>query len=250
MNKILYTTRKNLILISGLFWFLAGISLINKSVSLILISENITICLLSGIIIGMIKYKFILTKTALKNIVRINKLSNNVNIFKFQTTILYFLIIFMIISGYLLRKYNIVNFDILGSLYLGIGLSLSIASLLFFYYFFTNRKEIEKRILHKMIKLYCNKHHNTQSQLCPNCSDIYFYSLKQIDRCPHAENKPTCNQCETNCYVEDIRIKIKKIMKWSGPRILFYHPIYAIRYIINKNIYKRILDENKNLKQF
>ena len=38
----------------------------------------------------------------------------------------------------------------------------------------------EKETVAAMIKLYCNKNHNTKNQLCTDCLELKEYALKHI----------------------------------------------------------------------
>lgn len=40
-----------------------------------------------------------------------------------------------------------------------------------------------------------------------------------------------------------MREKIREIMRFSGPRLIFYHPIVAIRYIV-ESVKNKICDKN------
>ena len=45
-----------------------------------------------------------------------------------------------------------------------------------------NKIEKEKQISELMIKLYCNKNHNTKKSLCQQCETLKDYTFKRIDR--------------------------------------------------------------------
>lgn len=94
----------------------------------------------------------------------------------------------------------------------------------------------EKKTILAMINLYCKKNHNSNGSLCDSCNDLKDYALKRLDYCPFGENKPVCNDCEIHCYKKDKREEIKKVMRFSGPRMLFYHPILAIQHLIDEKL--------------
>ena len=48
-----------------------------------------------------------------------------------------------------------------------------------------NKIEKEKQISELMIKLYCNKNHNTKKSLCQQCETLKDYTFKRIDYCPN-----------------------------------------------------------------
>lgn len=83
------------------------------------------------------------------------------------------------------------------------------------------RIDKEKRIVGKMVKIYCRAHHNPDTDLCPECSEILDYSSLKLDLCPFGEGKPPCKNCETHCFEPAKREHIRKIMRYSGPRMFF-----------------------------
>lgn len=81
-----------------------------------------------------------------------------------------------------------------------------------------------------MIHLYCRKNHKDK-ELCQECLDLYEYAKMRIEKCPFMETKTFCSQCKVHCYKKDKREQIRKVMRFSGPRMLVYHPIMAIRHL-------------------
>lgn len=95
-----------------------------------------------------------------------------------------------------------------------------------------NRKrEDEKEIVDLMIKIYCNKNHHSKN-LCEECKGLSDYTHIRITRCPYMEEKTFCSSCKTHCYDKYHKEKIKEVMRYSGPRMLIYHPILAIKHIV------------------
>lgn len=43
--------------------------------------------------------------------------------------------------------------------------------------------------------------------------------------------KTTCKKCPVHCYSPDMREKIRAVMRYSGPRMIFLHPFAAIRHL-------------------
>lgn len=86
------------------------------------------------------------------------------------------------------------------------------------------QKEIE--LVSLMIHLYC-RHHDDIHEL-----ELKEYARSRIERCPMMETKTFCSQCSIHCYQKDMQAKIKKVMRYSGPRMIFYHPIVAIKHIM------------------
>ena len=95
------------------------------------------------------------------------------------------------------------------------------------------RREMEKESLSQMISVYCRgNHHTKKGQLCPRCRELQTYALHRTDKCPFMKTKTFCSACKVHCYTGDKREKIKAVMKYSGPRMLFHHPILAIAHMV------------------
>ncbi|WP_042272164.1 nitrous oxide-stimulated promoter family protein [[Clostridium] dakarense] len=98
-----------------------------------------------------------------------------------------------------------------------------------------SRIEREKKTIGIMINIYCRKNHGcSKNELCDECSELLEYASKRLDFCKFGEEKKFCSKCQIHCYKKDMKIKIKKVMKFSGPRLLFYEPIEVIKHIFEK----------------
>ena len=85
--------------------------------------------------------------------------------------------------------------------------------------------EQETKTVELMIDLYCRDHHGSKDSLCPECCELFDYVKKRLEKCPFKENKPKCSKCTVHCYKPTMREKIKAVMRYSGPRMLYRHPI-------------------------
>lgn len=92
----------------------------------------------------------------------------------------------------------------------------------------------EKKTVEVMIRMYCNNHHLNSNELCKDCEELLDYAHFRLDNCPFRENKPACEKCTVHCYQPSMRTKIISIMRYSGPRMLFKHPILALLHMIDK----------------
>ena len=91
----------------------------------------------------------------------------------------------------------------------------------------------EKLLVSEMIALYCRRQHKTpKGSLCPECRQLHDYALTRIDKCPFMETRTFCSACKVHCYKPEMREKIREVMRFSGPRMLLYHPILAIWHLI------------------
>ena len=109
-----------------------------------------------------------------------------------------------------------------------------------------SKQEREKETVSLMIKIYCRKKHGGR-ELCPDCATLDAYARLRSDKCPFMETKTFCSNCKVHCYKKDMREKIREVMRFSGPRMIFHHPVMAIRHVIeSKKEKKRMEKANEN----
>lgn len=87
----------------------------------------------------------------------------------------------------------------------------------------------EKKILEKMISLYCRRQHGYDG-LCPHCEDLLAYAWDRVDNCPLMETKTFCSNCPVRCYSPQRGEEIRQVMRYAAPRLLLRHPIMVIRH--------------------
>ena len=107
----------------------------------------------------------------------------------------------------------------------------------------TKKREREKKIVSQMIKLYCCKKHGGK-ELCKQCAELEAYAKSRSDHCPFMEHKTFCSNCRVHCYKPEMREKIREVMRFSGPRMILYHPVSALRHVISTKNEKRKLEKN------
>ncbi len=113
----------------------------------------------------------------------------------------------------------------------------------------SNRIEREKRTVGNMVKMYCDHNHNKTILICSDCNELLEFANDRINRCIFHEDKPVCSECKIHCYRKDMREKIKTIMRFAGPKMIFRHPILGIRHLIDKRRFKYIdIKLDKSLK--
>ncbi|SCJ34167.1 Nitrous oxide-stimulated promoter [uncultured Flavonifractor sp.] len=105
------------------------------------------------------------------------------------------------------------------------------------------KRQREKAMVNEMIALYCRKKHGTRGALCPDCAALAAYAQQRSDRCPFMATKTFCSNCKVHCYKPEMREKIRDVMRFSGPRMLFVHPVAAIRHVMETKREKRRLEE-------
>ncbi|UCC17922.1 MAG: nitrous oxide-stimulated promoter family protein [Dehalococcoidales bacterium] len=94
------------------------------------------------------------------------------------------------------------------------------------------RLQREYRTVEVMISIFCNKHHRLQF-VCNDCKELRDYALERLEICPFRKEKPTCAKCPVHCYKPVMREKIREVMRYAGPRMIFRHPVMAIRHILD-----------------
>ena len=105
------------------------------------------------------------------------------------------------------------------------------------------KREREKETVSLMIRLYCRKKHGKKT-LCPECAELDAYARLRSDKCPFMETKTFCSNCRVHCYKKDMREKIREVMRFSGPRMIFHHPIMAIRHVMESKKEKKRMEKN------
>ncbi|MDI9468996.1 MAG: nitrous oxide-stimulated promoter family protein [Bacillota bacterium] len=92
--------------------------------------------------------------------------------------------------------------------------------------------EREKRLLSRMIALYCRAHHG-RLDLCDDCAALEAYAHQRSEHCPRMDSKDFCSNCPHPCYRPQEREAIRRVMRYAGPRMLFYHPVLLIRHVFH-----------------
>ena len=105
-----------------------------------------------------------------------------------------------------------------------------------------SKREQEKELVSQMIALYCKKKHGHKKGLCEDCARLDAYARLRSEKCPFMETKTFCSNCKVHCYKPEMREKIREVMRFSGPRMIFSHPVIAIRHVIETKKEKRRLE--------
>ena len=130
--------KQRLLQVAGLIWIIVGLFLIYRGsglYNLAVVEQNtgkgaLIISVILGVVIGIIKGKFVLSKTALRNRNRINQLVPPLSIHQIFSGAFYGLIAGMMVLGFLLREFNayLGGYVVVASIYCGIGMALIAAS--------------------------------------------------------------------------------------------------------------------------
>ncbi len=98
----------------------------------------------------------------------------------------------------------------------------------------------EQNTVSVMIRIYCKGNHKEAWKeykrqkgktcetdfLCPDCKDLENYAALRNQKCPYLAKgtKTFCSCCKTHCYKQEYREKIRKVMRYSGPRLILIMP--------------------------
>lgn len=96
------------------------------------------------------------------------------------------------------------------------------------------KRQAEMKAVKKMVCIYCRGHRHTgaKGKLCGPCTGLLEYALARTRSCPRMAKKTFCSSCPAPCYGPQMAAQIKAIMKFSGPRMLFYSPVLALRHLL------------------
>ena len=110
------------------------------------------------------------------------------------------------------------------------------------------RMKREQKTVERMIGIYCRDHHHHAKgeypargykhptrgyKLCHECRDLAEYARVRLKNCLFQENKTTCGNCPIHCYKPKMREKIREVMRYAGPRMIWNHPLLAIGHMID-----------------
>ena len=96
------------------------------------------------------------------------------------------------------------------------------------------RRGREFTMIDAMLRMYCRTHHDSKdAALCEQCAELHDYAHRRLERCVFGEAKSTCAKCTVHCYKASMRERVRVVMRWAGPRILWHHPLLAIRHMID-----------------
>ncbi|HHB1427569.1 TPA: nitrous oxide-stimulated promoter family protein [Serratia odorifera] len=59
------------------------------------------------------------------------------------------------------------------------------------------------------------------------------YTKNRLERCYFQEQKPSCQKCPIHCYQPVYRQEIKRVMRWAGPRMVFYAPLTTLLHLLD-----------------
>lgn len=93
-----------------------------------------------------------------------------------------------------------------------------------------DRREKERRLLSCMVAYYCRKNHGNRVRLCPECADVDRF-IRQRCHCPRQEATRLCRSCPAQCGRPELKEKLRRMVRYACPRMLFRHPVTVSRYV-------------------
>lgn len=96
-----------------------------------------------------------------------------------------------------------------------------------------SRIDREKQTINAMLDIFCRAQHRTSEPLCEDCRTLLDYARQRLDICPFAADKPACNKCTVHCYSATMRERVREVMRYAGPRMVWRHPLLALRHLID-----------------
>ena len=135
--------KKRLTSIAGGLWCIIGFVLVIRGLDLYQLAEAeqhstkaaISISGIAAVLIGLIKGKFVLSKTANRNKTRIYNLNGSVGLQNLFSKPFYFLIPMMIGLGVMLRTFNeyLGGYIVVAAIYCGVGMALIVSSRVYWF---------------------------------------------------------------------------------------------------------------------
>ena len=97
--------------------------------------------------------------------------------------------------------------------------------------------DAERQTVEVMIRIFCRAHHRVRNGLCGECAELLAYASERIGKCRFGVRKPVCNRCAVHCFRPAMRTRIQEVMRYAGPRMLWSHPVLAVRHLLRSKRY-------------
>src|SRR3989338_2735417 len=92
----------------------------------------------------------------------------------------------------------------------------------------------ERKTIQAMINIFCEEKHGSKKTLCLSCKELLDYTYLRLDKCPFGEKKTACADCAVHCYQPQRQKDIVEVMRYSGPKMIYHHPILALAHVLKK----------------
>jgi Nitrous oxide-stimulated promoter len=91
----------------------------------------------------------------------------------------------------------------------------------------------ELATIEAMAQIYCADHHGG-SKPCEDCQALIDYAAKRLAVCTFGDDKPVCAKCQIHCYGRAMRERVRDVMRYAGPRMIWRHPWLALMHVLDK----------------
>ncbi|MDY6863499.1 MAG: nitrous oxide-stimulated promoter family protein [Thermodesulfobacteriota bacterium] len=96
-----------------------------------------------------------------------------------------------------------------------------------------SRMARERNTVEAMINMYCHDLHGNNAAICLECKELLAYAGERLKKCPFQQNKTTCDRCPVHCYKNEMRMKIRDVMRYAGPRMFRRHPVLTLFHFLD-----------------
>lgn len=90
------------------------------------------------------------------------------------------------------------------------------------------KREKERKAMELILSVYEKGHQEERDDI----EKLRQYSMERINKCPKMATKTYCSNCEIHCYRQEYRDKIKKVMRYSGPRLFLKKPLWVVDHMV------------------
>lgn len=97
----------------------------------------------------------------------------------------------------------------------------------------TRHQKKDIRLIGKFVEVYCAAKHPAavnlpfalpgglkDRMLCQECAAFLAYAVNKRIKCPLESEKPSCKHCRIHCYDKSQREVIRKVMAYSGRKLI------------------------------
>ena len=95
-----------------------------------------------------------------------------------------------------------------------------------------DRLKRKSKTFDAMLRIYCQAQHQGGRKLCPACSELKEYAAYRLSKCPFQAAKPACAKCRVHCYKPEMRERVRAVMRFSGPKLLYRRPMLALLHLL------------------
>lgn len=89
--------------------------------------------------------------------------------------------------------------------------------------------DYKKQLLDIMFDIYIKDHESEKDSM----ESLRLYSHNRLENCQNKDKRNFCSSCSIRCFSKNRREDIKRVMKYSGPRLIFYRPLALLRHTFN-----------------